>query len=1277
VSDDPDNEAVPPHRRMRPLAWTGIAFAALLLLLVAGVVWVLNTQAGARVAANSAVALLGGRLEIGNVEGTIAGPLTVSGIRWHDESAGVDVHVARVSLDVALQELFARRAHILFVDTAGVDVRLFPHPPKPEQPSHFALRPPLDIVLDRFTLKDARVSRDSKTLVVLRTVEAIGSWTGKGLDIRKLNVDSPDGNVRLAASVSEQHARTQPVYFGQATGTFRWKLGELEYAGNLTANSTNEQLALNVHMSAPFPARLDATAAQTKALPWKFELAVPTFDPRENLLKGGALESLAATLHGEGDLTVAEVRGTATMNGQSLRIEPARVRYADEILKIEALTLIDPAGRGTLSATGDVRFGSAAAAADATAPPFYANLDMHWQEVVLPKEWVGQPLGSHGTVKVVGSMKTFTAGGRLALGPPDHLADIVIDVAGTPEQIQVKQLAVTEKTGNLNATGTVTLKPHIGWQFNATADRFDPGQFLVGWPGQLGFALDTSGRLLAGGPEASLDLKDLSGKLRGRALEGRAALTLNPQKIVAGTLSLRSGRSSIGLTGRGGEALDLDTQFDIASLEDWLPRSAGSVNGKFHITGKWPVLAVEGGAQARALAFAGYSAKTIDVSADVRNPKSPEGSLRITATDILAGGFAFSNTELTASGTEKDHSAQLTATGQPLTVQVRVHGARNGNGWSGTIDQVVLAAIGLEPFSLRQPTPVSWSPRGFDLSELCLAGENMSACVAANQNEAGELNGKYRLEHVPLGLFAALAAPAMPLRIEAVIDGDGNIRRTPEGQLFGDVHIASASGRITESGAPAQEDAADALLTYENLQLEATLAGTTANGTIGATLGNGGMLAGKVALADLGSASASINGSLKLVLADLSPAGLFVPQLANVQGRGEANGTVAGTLAAPRVTGDVALMGLAAEVPQLGIKLHDGELTANLTEDRNVTLNGSIGSGDGQITLTGDTTSEGVVRVKVQGKDFVAANIPGAKVFVAPDLVFARSNQTMTLGGSVTVPRADVDLTKLPKQGASVQRASPDVVVVDDKDSAVEKSKSVPLEAHVTVILGNNVSLVGYGLTSKVAGQLVVHEVPDQQTTATGELRVSGTYKAYGQDLTIQQGRLLYAGQSIADPQLNLVATRTVDTVTAKLIVTGSAQKPLLEVTSDPPMPQTQALSYLVAGKPLSEVGSGEGDMVQSAARSLGGAAGNLLAKGLGRRLGIDQIGIEDTPEAGGSAFTVGQYLSPRLYLSYGVGLFEPGQVVTLRYRINSRLSLEAVQGTLSQRAGINFRLER
>src|SRR5262249_15052754 len=158
------------------------------------------------------------------------------------------------------------------------------------------------------------------------------------------------------------------------------------------------------------------------------------------------------------------------------------------------------------------------------------------------------------------------------------------------------------------------------------------------------------------------------------------------------------------------------------------------------------------------------------------------------------------------------------------------------------------------------------------------------------------------------------------------------------------------------------------------------------------------------------------------------------------------------------------------------------------------------------------------------------------------------------------------------------------------------KSKSVPLEVNVGLIIGKentgvaqlgkaDIHLMGYGLDAGVQGWLDVHEQPGQPTTGDGEINLTGIYKAYGQDLTIQTGRLVFAGQSVADPQVNLVATRTVDEVTAKLTVTGRAQKPQLEVSADPAMSQTQALSYLVTGKPIDKVGSGEGDLVQSAAR--------------------------------------------------------------------------------------------
>jgi translocation and assembly module TamB len=99
--------------------------------------------------------------------------------------------------------------------------------------------------------------------------------------------------------------------------------------------------------------------------------------------------------------------------------------------------------------------------------------------------------------------------------------------------------------------------------------------------------------------------------------------------------------------------------------------------------------------------------------------------------------------------------------------------------------------------------------------------------------------------------------------------------------------------------------------------------------------------------------------------------------------------------------------------------------------------------------------------------------------------------------------------------------------------------------------------------------------------------------------------------------------------------------------------------------------------MMQSAARSLGTAAGGLLAKRIGSRMGVDEVSIKESEVLEGAAFTVGQYLSPRLYLSYGVGLFEPGEVITLRYRLSKSLALQALRGPEDTRAGIVYRKER
>ncbi|MHB1897524.1 MAG: translocation/assembly module TamB domain-containing protein, partial [Metallibacterium sp.] len=249
-----------------------------------------------------------------------------------------------------------------------------------------------------------------------------------------------------------------------------------------------------------------------------------------------------------------------------------------------------------------------------------------------------------------------------------------------------------------------------------------------------------------------------------------------------------------------------------------------------------------------------------------------------------------------------------------------------------------------------------------------------------------------------------------------------------------------------------------------------------------------------------------------------------------------------------------------------------------------------------------------------------------------------------------------------------------DVVIVNAPPLA--RSAPLPLRASVLVQLGDAVKLRGFGLDGKLSGQLRVDEQPGRAPTGRGEIGVSGTYRAYGQDLTLKQSRLLFAGTPLDNPGLDLTAERVLPDVTPGLRITGTAQQPVLQVFSTPAMQQSEALSYLITGKPLSALKSGQGNMLNSAAQALGSAGGNLLAKEIGARIGVD-ASVGDNTNLGGAALTVGKYLSPRLYVGYGVGLFTPGQIVTLRYKLSRLFDFEAQSSALYNRFSLKYRVEK
>ena len=67
---------------------------------------------------------------------------------------------------------------------------------------------------------------------------------------------------------------------------------------------------------------------------------------------------------------------------------------------------------------------------------------------------------------------------------------------------------------------------------------------------------------------------------------------------------------------------------------------------------------------------------------------------------------------------------------------------------------------------------------------------------------------------------------------------------------------------------------------------------------------------------------------------------------------------------------------------------------------------------------------------------------------------------------------------------------------------------------------------------------------------------------------------------------------------------------------------------------------------------------------------------VESSATGDQAALVVGRYLSPKLYVSYGVGLIESINMLNLRYQISEKWQLEAESG-IHHGADFMYTIER
>ena len=190
----------------RTLGWVWHGTLALVLLVVLALGIILGTEAGLRIALQVGTRLAPGELTVDSASGRLLGPLEIRGLVYRDPLISLDL--GRVALDWRPIELLAARLRVVALELEGV--RVVPGapaaepPPERSEPLDLAgLRLPLEVILERIEVRDARLEQPGVPPLDHALLQARVDARGGSVEVRTLTLTSGEANVEARGRVGE------------------------------------------------------------------------------------------------------------------------------------------------------------------------------------------------------------------------------------------------------------------------------------------------------------------------------------------------------------------------------------------------------------------------------------------------------------------------------------------------------------------------------------------------------------------------------------------------------------------------------------------------------------------------------------------------------------------------------------------------------------------------------------------------------------------------------------------------------------------------------------------------------------------------------------------------------------------------------------------------------------------------------------------------------------------------------------------------------------------
>jgi translocation and assembly module TamB len=549
------------------------------------------------------------------------------------------------------------------------------------------------------------------------------------------------------------------------------------------------------------------------------------------------------------------------------------------------------------------------------------------------------------------------------------------------------------------------------------------------------------------------------------------------------------------------------------------------------------------------------------------------------------------------------------------------------------------------------------------LEQLCLRDAKARVCGQV-ADLAGERSARFNAENLPLRALTAGLIAATDFDGTLSVNAEANAHR--EGGWIGSLRSQLQGAAIRHRHSNGRMESFD----LGTGSVSVTLGADTLVANVGLNAGNTGLIEGSATARTNGGdwQQWPMTGHVKLQSEALGMLDSYFPQIDRASGKVTADLDLGGAVWAPSLSGTLSVRSARIDAYQVGASLRDLNLDAQL-HDNTLAIGGSATAGvDGTAKFSGNLRWQNQLlygTLHLDGQNLLIVDIPEAKIYAAPNVDLTLAGRRIDVTGTIELPNARLEQ---PEDLATAVRVSGDTRIIQAGDDT--KADPFPVYSNVTLKLGDRVTINTSGLQARLSGSIT--SVTDESgfSRGTGELSIEegGKYTAYGRRLDITRGRLLFTNSPMGNPGVDLRAVKKfpgaadVGEVTAGVNVRGTLSAPTVSFFSDPPLPQLSIVSLLISGGSLDNVLSGDSAVDATAerkARLLQGSA--ILAQQLGKRVGAD-VSVEQDLQ-NDTSLVLGRFLSPRLYVSYGISFAEAINTIKMNYTIGDKWTVRTESG--------------